>query len=307
MSARPDPLLELVAADDAHLVGGFVDYLRNGPYPYTEDTIRTYVGQLTTYVRMQVGDSRPRLSAVISRSCLTSTLLRVPRERVSARRNLLFAVKACASYLRDVDVIDGATHAAIAEMKFLARHTPSRPHLSEEQVKTVIRAILADPDYDNYERLLNLAVFSMLVVTGLRNSEACNLRLADVDFESGVITIVRGKGNKRRVVGLPDRLVPTLRLYLCHRPTAADDRFFIGPRGNPLNRDLLIKRFRRMSKKLGFDVGAHRLRRTFATSRAHAGVPLDKLQVILGHADIKTTRDYVQTQTALVATEMRAW
>ena len=49
------------------------------------------------------------------------------------------------------------------------------------------------------------------------------------------------------------------------------------------------------------------LRRRFATRTAHLSVPLDKLQVVMGHADITTTRGYVRTCDHEVVQEMRRW
>lgn len=305
--AMPAHVVHLIVPADVSTLNGFSHYLRNGPKDYTDDTIRTYLGQVATYLRLQAAGRPVRLADVVSRAGVTSTLMHIPKERASARRNLLFAIKALARYLRDVDVIDDATCTAIAAIKVQSRHEPKRPHLSEEQVAIVLRSLLADRDLEEHERLLNLALFSTLVFTGLRSSEACNLLLADVSFEMGTITVTRGKGRKRRVVGLPDRLVPLLRLYLRHRPEGRAATFFVGSAGNRLDRDLVAKRFRRISDKVGFEVGAHRLRRSFATRVAHAGVPLDKLQMALGHADIKTTRAYVQTDAVGVATEMRGW
>lgn len=123
-----------------------------------------------------------------------------------------------------------------------------------------------------------------------------------------MITVVKGKGNRRRTVGLPRPVRPLVELYLEQRAAAtANDWLFVGGSGRPLNRDTLLKRFQRFSKLVGRPVSPHRLRRGFATSVAHKGISLDKLQVVLGHADITTTRMYVQTSGLEVAVEMADW
>lgn len=147
-----------------------------------------------------------------------------------------------------------------------------------------------------------------LALTGLRNTELCLLKVADVDFDSGLVRVVRGKGGKARTVGLPDRLAPLLRAYLEFRPATASPFFFVGSTGEPLTRDLVIRRLQRLSTAVGIKFTAHALRRSFATDVAHhRGVPLDKLQVLLGHSDITTTRLYVQTDGHEAALEMRDW
>lgn len=298
----------LLPLPEAKLTSGFANYLRNGLTPVSEDTIRTYMGELRTYLRLQDRSNQAPVASYVSRANLIRTIAEFPQERASSRRNMFYAVKSFARYLRDLDLLDERTFEQIAAMKLTSRHEPVRRFMTPRQVETVIQAILANPDCDEVERLTNLAIFATLALTGLRNSELCRLRLIDVDFERGMLTVYRGKGNKTRVIGLPDRLVPLLRLYLQHRPTSTAPYFFVGPgRGTPLNRDAIVKRFGRLSRRLGFKIGAHMCRRSFATHRAHAGVPLDKLQVVMGHVDIKTTRMYVQTRESAVAAEMRSW
>lgn len=307
VKVHPSSFAGLLAPADVELVVGYVNYLRNGWRPVTEDTVRTYLGEVRNFLRLQRSEGGVPLVALVNRSGLTMAITSIPKERVSSRRNLFYAVKSLAAFLRDRGLIDELQLREISEVKFRSRAQPSRPFLTPERTEEVIRAILADDTYDELERLTNLAVYSTLVLTGLRNSELCQLCLEDVDFDAGTITVRRGKGGKRRIIGLPGRLVPMLQLYLGNRPTGNEPFFFLGPKGNPLNRDLIVKRFQRLSKKLGFSVRAHMCRRSFATHRAHDGVPLDKLQVVMGHADIATTRMYVQTREEPVAQEMRSW
>ncbi|MNX69778.1 Tyrosine recombinase XerD [compost metagenome] len=81
----------------------------------------------------------------------------------------------------------------------------------------------------------------------------------------------------------------------------------MGPQGTALDRELLVRRFQRISKLTGIKVTPHGLRRSFATATAHKNVPLDKLQKILGHSDVQTTMLYVRSCSESVAEEMRDW
>lgn len=294
--------------EQARLVADYASYLRNGLQPLSEDTVRVYMAELATFLRHQDHEQVASVGDLVTRAHLTRRLTSIPNERVSSRRNLLFAVKNFARYLRDLDVIEEKTYEAIALMKLRAKHEPVRRFLTPVQWQATVETILNDDDYNELERLTNLAIFSTMMLTGLRNSELCRLRLVDVDFERGLIQVIKGKRNKNRTLGLPDRLAPLLRLYLASRPKTDEPFFFVGPSsGVALNRDAIVKRSARLSRKVGFNVGAHICRRSFATHRAHDGVPLDKLQVVMGHADIKTTRMYVQTREDTVASEMKAW
>lgn len=298
----------LLAPEDAALVGLFATTLRNGLTQVSPDTVRTYLGELRNFLRLAPAVAGGGLAVRVRRPALLVALAAIPTERASSRRNMFYAVRALARFLRDMDLIEDAHFQAIREMRLKIRHEPRRPALSEDQVERVLRIIASDPAYDDVARITNLAIFGMLAFTGMRNSELCQLCLSDVDFSKGLITIRKGKGGKKRVLGLPKRLVPMLRLYLEVRPATDVDYFFVRPvTGGQFDRDAIIKRMGRIAKKAGFSVAAHMCRRTFATSTAHRGVPLDKLQVLLGHADIQTTRLYVQTPPIDAAIEMQYW
>ena len=297
----------LAAAEQA-LMADFVTYLRNGvERRYSEDTIRTYTGQLSAYFR-RCGDAHEGgVAALVTKARLTRVLTSIDHQQAATRRNMMFAMKAFARFLADWGVIAPEVTVAIVDMKFKVRHSPHKPRLSESDGEALMRHIIKTPRYDEQERLLNLALVATMCFTGLRNSEVCRLGLGDVDFAEGSILVVKGKGGKTRKVGLPSRITPVLKLYLAHRPESTAATFFLGTTGMPLNRDLVIKRLTRLSRSAGIKVGAHMLRRRFATRTAHLGVPLDKLQVVMGHADIQTTRGYVQTCDHEVVQEMRNW
>lgn len=300
----------LAALDDSdrQLVAGFAAYLLNGvEQPLRPDTIRTYLGQLSTFVQIQTAPLDGGVAQLVNRPNLLRVLTGIEQRRASARRNMLFALKAFARYLRDMGMLEEGPYQAIASIKFKSKHKPERARISAEDAAIVMRHIAESPSYDEHERVLNLALIATMAFTGLRNTEACRLQLQDVDFEAGVIRVTDGKGGKAREVGLPERIVPLLRYYLANRGCPAAETFFVGPSGRPLDRDLVGKRMARLSRATGIKIGAHMLRRRFATRAAHLGVPLDKLQVVMGHADIQTTRGYVQTVEHEVAQEMRHW
>lgn len=89
-------------------------------------------------------------------------------------------------------------------------------------------------------------------------------------------------------------------------PLRPPDHVFVSKCGTALNRYAVYKRFKGMSRLAGVQISP-RLRRTFATHTNNRGVPPDKIQLALGHSDIKTTWDYIQTSPAEVAQEMRGW
>lgn len=302
----PSGLELLLSSAGIQQARDFAAYLRNGPERHSDATIDTYLFHLQTGASL-VGSQAVDLLALVDRPTINRILMKIPCERDSTRRNFVSAVKKFARFCADVGILDQHVANQVMEMRFKFKPNPKRPYLKEAELGPVLQRLLAHSHYSEQERLTNIALVSTLVLTGLRNSELCDLRLSDIDFVLGTITVRRGKGSKRRVIGLPNRLLPLLRLYLARRPAALTDHVFLTMAGTPFSRQTLYTKCMRMHSVTGIRISPHRLRRSFATHTSNKGVPLDKIQVALGHSDIKTTRDYVQTSINEVAQEMRNW
>jgi len=147
-----------------------------------------------------------------------------------------------------------------------------------------------------------------LASTGLRASEFCNLRIRDIDLENRLLVVQRGKGGKRRRVGLNETLIPFLEKHLQKRPEATEnDYLFLDRFGNKMERDGLLNRIRRLGTLAGVPASPHALRRAFVTINANKGRSLVMLQIACGHSDIKTTRSYCQTTEDEVIQAMQEW
>jgi integrase/recombinase XerC/integrase/recombinase XerD len=146
-------------------------------------------------------------------------------------------------------------------------------------------ALLAALAGDGPLALRNRALFELVYSAGLRSQEACDLRLADVDFEQEAV-YVRGKGGKERVVPLGEEAAYRLRLYLADGRSAlargAVDAVFLSARGRPLDTSTL----RRLLPN------PHRLRHAFATHLLEGGADLRTIQELLGHSSLSTTQVY---------------
>lgn len=142
------------------------------------------------------------------------------------------------------------------------------------------------------------AIFELLLSTGMRLSELVGLNRGDVDFSEREI-IVFGKGAKQRIVYFDDRTNLFLQKYL---ETRDDDNpaLFIhqkrrGDKYLRLDKSGLGTRVRMWGRDCGIeDVHPHRFRRTMATRALRAGMPIEQIQVILGHSSIETTRIYAK-------------
>jgi integrase/recombinase XerD len=145
-------------------------------------------------------------------------------------------------------------------------------------------------------------LFRLMFATGLRIREACRLQTSDLDPILGVIRVREGKGSKERLATLHPKLLDALRAYWrLSRPVPP--WLFTGKAGHPLDPDQARRVFKAAVLKAGLQKRAtpHTLRHTYATLLLEGGTDLRVLQVLLGHASIRSTERYTQVCTRLVA------
>lgn len=139
------------------------------------------------------------------------------------------------------------------------------------------------------------AILELLYAGGLRVSEICGLHVEDLNLDVGR-ALVRGKGDKERVVPLGRQAVEALERYLkLGRPElmsgAMQRALFLSVRGKPLTRQWVWEMVRSASPT-GVKASPHKLRHSCATHMVEHGADLRSVQVLLGHADIATTQVY---------------
>ena len=157
------------------------------------------------------------------------------------------------------------------------------------------------------------AVLELLYGSGLRVSELCGLRPADLDLERRRVT-VWGKGSKQRVVPLSAPAVEALRDWMGHGrrvmagPETPVDAVFLNRRGHRLgSRDVR----RLLDRRASSPTHPHALRHTFATHLLDGGADIRTVQELLGHSDLGTTQGYTHVskqrlRSVLDATHPRA-
>jgi integrase/recombinase XerD len=143
---------------------------------------------------------------------------------------------------------------------------------------------------------LDRAILELLYGCGLRVSECCSLRIAQVNLDKGWITVT-GKGNKQRQVPLGDyaKLAITAYLEQDRLPVShkANGYLFLNRSGRPISRQSIFLKIKKMAKSNHLDnVHPHTLRHSFATHLVEQDVDLRFVQALLGHADISTTQVY---------------
>jgi integrase/recombinase XerD len=140
--------------------------------------------------------------------------------------------------------------------------------------------------------LRDRAIIEMLYAGGVRVSELTGLGVADLSLAEGRM-LVRGKGDKERIVPLGRAAIEALQTYLTlGRPALAirprESRLFLSLRGAGLTRQWVWH----LVKRLDGRASPHVLRHSCATHMVENGADLRTVQTLLGHADISTTQVY---------------
>ena len=173
------------------------------------------------------------------------------------------------------------------------RPAPLPQILTEGEVGRLLETCDGSASLDLRDR----ALFELIYGCGLRASEACSLRLRDVDCTGGTLR-VRGKGNKTRVVPLLGEVRKAVERYLAAgRGEAPGDpeALFLSRNRRPLRREDLWRIVRRRGVQAGIPssrLHPHILRHSFATHLLRHGMDLRTLQSLLGHASLGTTEKY---------------
>jgi integrase/recombinase XerD len=137
-----------------------------------------------------------------------------------------------------------------------------------------------------------LALVELLYGSGLRASELVTLPRRAFSTERPYL-IVRGKGDKERLVPVSDRARDALKRWALRVP--GDSAWLFPVRGKPMSRVRLFQLLREAAAAAGIAperVSPHVLRHAFATHLLEGGADLRVLQTLLGHADIATTEIY---------------
>lgn len=178
--------------------------------------------------------------------------------------------------------------------------TVIKDNFSEQQVRALLKATQEHPDESLCAR--DKALVLLLLDTGVRASECCEITRSDIDPTFQRIKI-HGKGMRERYVPLSPPTRVALHQYLTfHRPVDVDrlDRVFLTSKGRAMERNTLAQILRHLGERANVGgVHPHRFRRTAGTQfyeNSHGNT--FRTQELLGHSSPMTTRMYVGKSTA---------
>ena len=132
----------------------------------------------------------------------------------------------------------------------------------------------------------DFAIATIMAYAGLRVSEVTHLLLTDINLTTREILVI-GKGDKKRVVDIGDKVVHAVRQYLKERQDICD-YLFISRRKGKLDRSSINRIFSKYSEK----ITPHELRHFFCSNALEKGYSLIEVAYQAGHSSIQTTQRY---------------
>ena len=223
----------------------------------------------------------------------------------SEQNGVYHALKKYSRYLKAKNICDDYMEYIERPKFFETQETIDKREigfLTKTEAKKMIKNVVNNPQNSDTMKARDYAIMMIFLTTGIRCSALYKLDVNNVDLEKKTIT-VHEKGNKYRVITIPDQTVEAVSIWLGYRRQLLGDKY---------NQEdaLIISRCRRrmesesiyvLIKKIGKiitgkNITPHKLRATYGTQLYSKTKDLYFVQACMGHANPKTTEMYIRGQ-----------
>ena len=233
---------------------------------------------------MKISDFRSFLSYLRNKDISSTSIARI-----------ISSLKSFFNYLLNTNLIESTVVQSLRTPK--QKKSLPRPISSELAIETIKHA--QDMEKEKWIGLRNKSILMLLYGCGLRISEALNLNFEDINENDYLI--IKGKGNKERMVPLMDYVKNDIENYIheCPKNFMKDDPLFVGKRLDRLSPRIIQYVLEKIRHNLSLPETAtpHALRHSFATHLLNSGGDLRTIQELLGHSSLSTTQKYTKIET----------
>jgi integrase/recombinase XerC len=216
-------------------------------------------------------------------------------DRATAARRLM-ALRALGNYLVHMELL-AFNPAQLAVVPKQEQKLPRR--LSVDEAFHIVEAPTrrgADTERRLTFNLRDRAMLELLYSCGLRVSELVGLDIEHVRMDMGLVKVVRGKGNRQRLIPVGQKALQALSLWLQARPALIRGQdcgaLFINKNGGRLSARSLQRMFAHELNDGGRSISPHSMRHAMATHLLEGGADLRSVQEMLGHKSLTTTQKY---------------
>ncbi len=287
----------------SQILEDFSAYLRNSER--SSSTIKNYLSDLSHFEKwfLETNDCSELTPSAITPTDLREfkQFLLLTKEMKPASINRRFAsLRSFLKWANEVGISPGIQLSKIP--KFEKTEKTGIRWLDRKEENALLRVI------ERVGRLRDIAVIKLLLHTGLRVSEICSLRWSEIviNERQGLLTVLQGKGGKRREVPLNYDARQVL-LDLGYKQNAGKkDWIFVGQRGRLTARGVQTL-FRKYADSIKLNnLSPHSLRHSFCKNLLNAGVSLEKIAILAGHESLDTTRLYLEPSLKDLANAVEA-
>lgn len=198
----------------------------------------------------------------------------------------------------------------LMKMEYISRNPAEgleSPKLPKKQPKVISvedsKSMLYDAKNANNDHITcfrDYTIISMFLTTGIRREELSNVKISDIDMDSGTI-LIHGKGNKERIAYINDTLRPILSEYMAvyrgkFKTSESSQYLFVSTRTSHISLNGINKVVNNAMERSGIKesgVSAHILRKRFATTVFNNTGDIATISKLLGHSSPSTTMRYV--------------
>ena len=204
------------------------------------------------------------------------------------------AIAAVKNFFKYLIRFHNLTNKAIFNLKSPKLPASLPKALNEEQTFLALKNSLELAN-EPWIALRDQALLYLIYGCGLRISEALSIKVKDLSSNR---LIVRGKGNKERMVPIIETIITHIKQYLeiCPYALLDNDFVFVGKQGEQLNPGVFQRQIRHLRNQLNLPetTTPHAFRHSFATHILANGGDLKSIQELLGHQDLTTTQKYTK-------------
>ena len=272
-------------------IDAFLDYL-SVERGLSSNTITSYRGDLNSYLDFLAGFHIDAVSKTTKNNIIDFMLFQKDKgigANSIARR--LAAIKSFYRFLVRERLLKNDPTSLIDSPK-LWKKIPETLSVNE------VEALINQPELRRKQGIRDRAILETLYASGMRVSEAVNLKLDNVNLDIGFLRCI-GKGNKERVIPLGRKATSSIKRYLeVSRPNLLGKKesefLFLSRFGKKISRQSFWKLIKKYALEAGIKkpMRPHILRHSFATHLLERGADLRSVQEMLGHANISTTQIY---------------
>lgn len=276
------------------LIHPFKEYLYQ--VGYSESTQRMLPALVTEFMQQQHITDISCIEQQQVRSFYEYLQTRPLQKRSGALSEMMIShyVYALRTFFTWLQVTEQSDYNPISGLKFKKPKQNQRQPLTATEIKQLFEAATT---------LKQTAILHLFYSCGLRRTEGELLNIHDIHFKDQLLYVREGKGAKRRVIPLTEKVTADLESYYlqdrCNskvKRVKDEEAFFLNRIGNRMTGDQCGRALQYLADKAGIkkEITLHHLRHSIATHLLQGGMPMEQVRDFLGHYFLESTQVYAR-------------